>query len=231
MKSVFVVPLFALILVSFSTKQTLSSTPSFTIINTLNIIELVIDKSTTDDQLIKFKTDLAKENFDISYTTVRNKNGEIKNISIEVSGGNKKNGEVSSRYKSTSDNDTIDPIYIIIDTTKNSILIRNSSISSNITDIKQLKSDNNKQVSIQTSSTNDYDIKISEEESNSFMFVSNDSNKSPLYYIDGIKSDAATVKNLNESSIESMNVLKGVSAIKKYGEEAAHGVVEIQTKK
>ena len=51
-----------------------------------------------------------------------------------------------------------------------------------------------------------------------------------LYLIDGIESDAATVKALNPNSIKSTNVLKG-SATSKYGEKGKNGVIEITTKK
>lgn len=225
------IPFFALPLLSFNTKTLPLPSKAFINEHLVDIIELKIDKNTSELQLTKIKTDLAKKNYDFTYTVVRNKNGEIKNLSIEIKGSDKKMGEVKSRYNSASDNDTIDPTYIFIDTSKNSVLIRNSEMNVDVSKIKKLKSDKNKQVAISTSSTSDYDIKISEQEGNSFMFVDNDKEEAPLIFIDGNKSDEAAVKNLKESSIASMNVLKGESAIKKYGKEAQNGVVEITTKK
>ena len=61
------------------------------------------------------------------------------------------------------------------------------------------------------------------------MFVTTDGKEGPLFYIDGKKSDAKTLNNLDESTIKSMNVIKGGEAIEKYGKEAKHGVIEIIT--
>ncbi|MEH6514092.1 MAG: hypothetical protein V7734_13440 [Maribacter arcticus] len=231
LKSLFILPLLAFFLLSFNIREVHSYKINSQSDSAQKTIELLIDKNTSDSQLLKIKADLAKEKFDFSYTTVRNKDGEIKNISIEISGGNKKHGEVSSRFNSPSDNDTIDPTYILIDIDKNSISFRNSDVSNKVTKIKKSKSDNNKQISITTSTTEDYDVKIVEEEGNGFMFITTDGNEEPLFYIDGEKSDVKAIKNLDESTIKSMNVIKGDKAIEKYGKDAKHGVIEIITKK
>lgn len=55
--------------------------------------------------------------------------------------------------------------------------------------------------------------------------------KAPLIIIDGIKVPNHELKNTNPNTIESINVLKGKSATKKYGEEGKNGVIEITTKK
>lgn len=52
-------------------------------------------------------------------------------------------------------------------------------------------------------------------------------NKEPLFIVDGERVNANDVDN---ESIESVNVIKGQSAIDKYGEDAKNGVVEITTK-
>jgi hypothetical protein len=54
--------------------------------------------------------------------------------------------------------------------------------------------------------------------------------KEPLIIIDDIKVNRE-MKDINPNSIKSINVLKGKSAIKKYGEEGKNGVIEITTKK
>lgn len=51
----------------------------------------------------------------------------------------------------------------------------------------------------------------------------------PLYIVDG--KEVKDIKNINPDDIESINVLKGESARKKYGEKGKNGVVEITTKK
>jgi N-acetylmuramoyl-L-alanine amidase len=52
-----------------------------------------------------------------------------------------------------------------------------------------------------------------------------------IYYIDGVKSDSATMHQLDPKTIESVNILKRESAILKYGPDASNGVVEVKLKK
>jgi serine protease Do len=53
--------------------------------------------------------------------------------------------------------------------------------------------------------------------------------KTPLYILDG--KIVASINDIAPTDIESVSVLKGAMAIKKYGENAANGVVEIVSKK
>jgi hypothetical protein len=298
LKSLVLLPLLALFLVSFNVKTiyTFSNVEQNKGIKAT--IELIIDKNTTDEQLLKIKADLAKEKFDFSYTVVRNEEGEIKNMSLEISGGTKTSGEISSRFNSASDNDTINPTYIFIDTENNTITMGNGQVIKNpavdkstvwihkddskisekviikntdgnkeviingkkLTEaeleemhvetevetfifienkednndkevnIRTMNSGTNKQVFISTAPTEEHDIQIIEEEGNGYFFIDTDGDKEPLYYIDGKKSDAKSLKELNPSEIKSVNVLKGDAAIHKYGKKAKHGVVEITTK-
>lgn len=124
LKSLLIVPFLALFLVSFNTKTqyVLQNNPISQ--SAEGTIELIIDKSTTDEELLKIKNDLKQDNIDFSYTTVRNGDGEISSLSLHVAGSNK-GSEFSSSHNSTSDNDTIDPTYILIDTENNSISIGN----------------------------------------------------------------------------------------------------------
>lgn len=55
--------------------------------------------------------------------------------------------------------------------------------------------------------------------------------KKPIYILDGKIISNSSFKKINTNNIESISVLKGNSAIKKYGEKAKNGVVEIKTKK
>lgn len=52
----------------------------------------------------------------------------------------------------------------------------------------------------------------------------------PLVFIDGQKSDLGKMKGLNPDEIDNINVLKDVSAVELYGEEAKNGVILINTK-
>lgn len=62
------------------------------------------------------------------------------------------------------------------------------------------------------------------------IFISGDNDKA-LYIIDGKEVTKKDIDNLDTDSIESINVFKGEGAIKKYGEKAKNGVVEVTTKK
>jgi TonB family protein len=57
-----------------------------------------------------------------------------------------------------------------------------------------------------------------------------ESTNAPLYVIDGVKADEASMKTVNPNDIEAINVLKDGSA-KIYGTDGANGVVLITTKK
>jgi len=51
----------------------------------------------------------------------------------------------------------------------------------------------------------------------------------PLILIDGVRSDAATLKLLDRSRIATVNVMKGAAATKAYGAEARGGVILVKT--
>lgn len=123
LKTLSILPFLAFFLLSFTIEETYTFPQHEQSPNGMDRIEIVIDKNTTDDELLTIKANLAKKQFDFSYTTVRNEEGKIKNISLNVSGGNTKSGEVRSRFTTASDNDTIDPTYILIDTNTNTITI------------------------------------------------------------------------------------------------------------
>ncbi len=127
LKSLIILPFLALFLLSFNVKTHYQFNTSEHSTKAGELIELIIDKETTDEQLMKMKTDLKKNAIDFSYTTVRNDKGEITSLSIEVVGGSKNSGEFSSRHSSESDNDTINPTYILIDTENNRVSIGNGS--------------------------------------------------------------------------------------------------------
>ena len=52
-----------------------------------------------------------------------------------------------------------------------------------------------------------------------------------LIFVDGKAISQKEMAAINPSNIQSVNVLKGESAVKKYGEKAANGVIEITLKK
>jgi len=62
------------------------------------------------------------------------------------------------------------------------------------------------------------------------MFIDSDG-KNPLFFVDGKEIENGKIEDIDPNNIKSMNVLKGEMAIKKYGEKAKNGVIEIITKK
>ena len=55
--------------------------------------------------------------------------------------------------------------------------------------------------------------------------------KDVLYIIDGKEMESGSMKDIDPSMIKSINVLKGETALKLYGEKGKNGVIEITTKK
>jgi hypothetical protein len=55
--------------------------------------------------------------------------------------------------------------------------------------------------------------------------------KDILYIIDGKEMESGSMDDVDPNTIQSINVLKGESAVKKYGEKAKNGVIEITKKK
>ncbi len=89
--------------------------------------------------------------------------------------------------------------------------------------------DSNTSIVINEGSENDSNVKVISKSDNSFKFTTTGSGN-PLFVIDGKKSNEEALKKLAPSEIESINVLKGEVAEKKYGKDAKDGVVEITTK-
>lgn len=61
--------------------------------------------------------------------------------------------------------------------------------------------------------------------------VSTNSADKPLVFLDGKEISSEEMDKINPNDIESINVLKGESALKKYGEKGKNGVIEITKKK
>ncbi len=85
---------------------------------------------------------------------------------------------------------------------------------------------------ISTKKGNDKIRVVGSGKSKSSIFISDsDGEKDPLLIIDGKETKNKKVEDLDPDTIESVSVLKGASAEKKYGDKGKNGVVEIITKK
>ncbi|NDV44315.1 M56 family metallopeptidase [Flagellimonas sediminis] len=115
-KTLLVLPLLGLFLVSFSIENVYQYTNGDSIESVLEdkSVELTIDKDTSNDELDKIKSDLAKDGIDFSYTAVRNDNREIVELSLQISGKNGKGEKFSGNYTTNSDG-PIDPVAVLYD--------------------------------------------------------------------------------------------------------------------
>jgi TonB-dependent SusC/RagA subfamily outer membrane receptor len=86
-----------------------------------------------------------------------------------------------------------------------------------------------------SSATPENHINISVNQSNpgdsSSSLKINNSGPEPLYVVDGVITSKATVNGLDPNRIASIDVLKGTSATKLYGDNGKNGVVQITMKK
>ncbi len=86
-------------------------------------IELLINKNTSNEELEKIKSDLAEDDIDFSYTTVRNDDREIIDISIEVAGTGKNGATFKNAHSSSDNKNGIAPLVILIDRENNLVSI------------------------------------------------------------------------------------------------------------
>ncbi|USD24221.1 M56 family metallopeptidase [Flagellimonas marinaquae] len=139
LKTLAVMPLLGLLLVSFNIEKKYLYKDSVTLDNVMvketpkdnKMVELTIDKNTTDADLDNIKKDLAKEGVDFSYTTVRNDDGEIISISLNLSGKNANGKDFSGNYNSNSDS-PINPITVLYDDTNNAVSFWNAKKKSKV---------------------------------------------------------------------------------------------------
>ena len=93
-----------------------------------------------------------------------------------------------------------------------------------------VKRDKNVVVTEDSVSDEENEVIIGDEDSR-FFYIKDDGKRKPLYYIDGKKSGSKDFKNMSPDEIESISVLKGDTAVEKYGKKAKNGVIEVTTKK
>ena len=289
LKILTIIPLLALFLYSFNVKTEYSATYNSSKQSTGKIIELIIDKDTTDEELETIKKDLEKDGIDFSYTMVHNEKKEIINVSIQITGKSKNGGSFNNSYNSSDKEKAISPLVVFIDQEHNLISIGSKGafkpntfklhtddtsiwIDSDNEEHKEIhikkvngkkvitingeevneedlqdmdievkedsqifiskgaKNDKNT-VFIRSDSDDDHDIEIISKEGSGFFFIDTNGDKELLFIVDGKESSSKKVKRLDPDDIESMNILKGEKAIKKYGKKGKAGVMVITTKK
>lgn len=127
-KLLLVLPVLAVFMMAFNTKEIYVPVENQKIQSESlegTSIDLIINKNTSDDELNQMKKDLAKDDIDFSYTTVRNDAKEIIDISIQIKAKSEDGDKFSGNYNSNSD-EAIKPIRVHIDNESNSISFGNA---------------------------------------------------------------------------------------------------------
>ncbi len=91
-------------------------------------IELVITKKTTDAELEKMKSDLAKDDIDFSYTVVHNTANEIAAIDFQLSGISTNGGTFNNSYNASTNEGVIEPVVIYIDLENNLVSVGSKNV-------------------------------------------------------------------------------------------------------
>jgi TonB-dependent SusC/RagA subfamily outer membrane receptor len=113
-------------------------------------------------------------------------------------------------------------------TAKKNIKVINDNVIIDDTDTEINTDDNGNVVIIKQTSDND-GAKTSHKKTKNF-WISSD-NKKPLFIIDGKESSKDELDKIDSETIKKVEVLKGKSAINKYGDKGKNGVILITTKK
>lgn len=117
LKSLLVIPLLAIFLVSFGTEKVyqLNSVSDMVTMKSGAKVEVIIDKNTTDEELLTMKSDLAKEGVDFSYTVVRNDDREIIDLSLDIAGEDENGASFRNSHNTSNSENGISPLVVFID--------------------------------------------------------------------------------------------------------------------
>ncbi|MBT8305967.1 MAG: M56 family peptidase [Maribacter sp.] len=151
LKIALIFPVLAIFLVSFNTRDiyvpvedevsvALNAQPSS------QVIEITIDKNTTEQELSDIKKDLAKKGVDFSYTVVHNTKNEITFISVDFAVTKEDGQELRSSSSFNNGDQGIEPVHIIYDEETNSISMGNK---------KHMHKNISKKISIHTDEDSD----------------------------------------------------------------------------
>ncbi len=130
LKMALILPALAVFLVSFNSKDVYIPVDPYegaplSTEHTSHIIEITIDKNTTDKELIKIKKDLAKKGVDFSYTVVHNAKNEIIDITVDFAATKDDGKRMRSSSSFSNGDEGIDPIHILYDKGTNTISMGN----------------------------------------------------------------------------------------------------------
>ncbi|MDE3741804.1 M56 family metallopeptidase [Maribacter polysaccharolyticus] len=130
LKTMLILPLLAIFLVSFNTETVyilkMDGSDHSSTKTPYQLIEITINKNTTDQELRKIKKDLLKKGVDFSYSLAHNSKNEITDITVNFTTTNKEGKKINSSSNFSSDNEGIEPIHIVYNEDTNSFSIGNN---------------------------------------------------------------------------------------------------------
>ncbi len=294
LKTGIILPVLALFLWSFNSETVY--VPSGTEISArakiefgIQIVEIQIDKDTSDEELEELKKDLADKGVDFSYTVVHNENKEIIDLSISLSSKEKGSNTFMGTSSFNNDGEPIEPVTLVFDKDNNmffmgkdgedlKVIEVNKDISTWVhsdDDVHQtveiykdngkevirvngkevsreeleemekegkihkhqvkieqkVKGDKEHRIMIIGDHDVDHDIEVISGDSNAFFFLDGEVDDNWLILLDGKEVGLDEVRDLDPEKVETINVVKGDEAAKKYGKKAKDGVLEITTLK
>ncbi len=207
LKLTFVIPLTALFLMSFNTKE-VYITKNETNLDKIEQTEIsVITSKSTDKDLKSIKKDLEKQGdgLEIQFSEIeRDSNQEIKKITINAKF--KKSEEFKHVISINSKNKPIDDIALKVE--------NNELVFASKKDKFYQKYTNSGWIFEKTNTTKTKEI-----------------DEDLLIIIDKKESNKEQLEKISPEDINSVNVLKEENAITKYGEKGKNGVIEVFTKK
>ncbi|MFI1770738.1 TonB-dependent receptor plug domain-containing protein [Thalassobellus citreus] len=224
-KYAFIIPILGLFLMSFNTEEVYVEKEIQDTDNTnLNPVEtkdikIIFTKDLTDNELEKIKRKLKKDGINFSYTNLkRNEQKEI--ISVSTKFENKKGNATWSAYNTK--NEPIKAFYFSKTEKEFGVGILEKEIKK--TSPWKVSSERNNTVFISK------DTLYVNDKSSILEKSANDFDEDPLYILNGKEITKEEFEKINELNINSVSVIKGEHAIKKYGNKGENGVVLIKSK-
>ncbi|WP_456437527.1 M56 family metallopeptidase [Psychroserpens sp.] len=254
LKLIVVLPLLALFIMSFNTKEiyveiaTKEANAIDEFMESEGIIEIIITKNTSNNDLENIKKELKSNDIKFIYSDVkRNSGGEITSISTEfISDKNSANYNISGKdgiksFQFTSSEDTfsvgtIDNNSFLYNTHNGSVKMQSTKASGKVivideenengtstVDVRVLK---NKDTTYFVQRNNKFTFSTDDEDSNIFINESDE----PIFIINGKKVEKSLFEDVDSDNIESVFVVKGKKALEKYGYNGKNGVIIMRKK-
>ncbi len=211
-------------------------------------IEIIITKNTSDADLEVIKKDLSAKGITFTYKNIkRNNDGEIMAISTEFKSEKSNanyaiegddNGIKPFKFKSSDgllNVGTLDQNTFIFESKDNKTKAQSTNSTNKVIVIED--EDSNETIDVKTIKNSDT-IHFVQKNRNSFSFSTDDDDANifihetddPIFIINGKKVEKSLFEDVDSDDIESIFVLKGDDAIKKFGTDGKNGVIYMTKK-